>query len=205
MESAVATPSAFAEWVYKQRFPYQIPNDRAGLASIRERHDGLFRSIRTTLIGDDYYNATRDNWETVYCDIFNEPSPLPASRLAVNGQRFFCKPDFVRKNNDTGEINIVELKTTEMRLREGEADFYFQDHHCAQAWCYGEIDLFSDAPVITIQVDLWLVEPGVPEARCKGNPIKWIRGTGSAVESRCAALFSQYKCAMKKLSQQLDQ
>lgn len=149
LNSAVLnTASSFAEWIFLLQ--HEGRNERVSEKDKNVRKDfgkDAEVSVQQTFLelakrGKKF--VERD-WELVFYDPVIRPcNPFLASSLQINGEPFRCKPDLVIRNVKSGEVAIIERKSTRVPIKHIPAIGW--PNLWAQLWCYGWIDDWLDAP-----------------------------------------------------------
>jgi len=191
-----ATASAFADWVFRQHHPSPRDFTDYGKAT---RANRLAQGSRTHLdielflhhkwtVG--YLGKGRSTgWSLYFAD--NQESPrktFKASRLNYEGVPLRCIPDLVLIEDRTGEVMIIERKTTFIAEPEIPRDGWPNVE--AQLWCYSWIDEFLGSPKIHLVGQLWTKARYGGVSLCHRHP-SWIRGN-SDHETRCGYWFNNY-------------
>lgn len=145
-KSTENTVTAFTDWIYdlygRQRIPSALDHGTA--------MEPLIETKRKALA------AARNRWPDSMCElIYNgmgeNPGPaLRISRLRVNGQCLWGRPDLVFRNKKTNEVLIVEIKVTDADPPHGG-----WPNLRAQLWAYSLADDFADSPRVCLLSEIW--------------------------------------------------
>jgi hypothetical protein len=131
----------------------------------------------------------RSGWRVWFADNTERPSQIfTASRLTVNGAPLKCVPDLVLVHEPSGEILIVERKTTFVSESRIPSDGW--PNVQAQLWCYSWIDQFATCPRVRLIGQLWTRSSWGALSLCQHHPA-WDR-TGISHEQYCERLFKDY-------------
>lgn len=213
----LATASAFAQWVfnlYHRNEPRALKRkfdkyNESGLGendlTIEEKFHmamGVFteKSIEELKlwINHDFPRTMCSQWRVIFVDLKDDSYRMfLASRLCVSGQPLRCIPDVVLQNYSTGDILIIERKSTS--VPESKVPPMGWANLRVQLWCYSWIDDWIDAPNVYLIGQIWKM-PGY-EIFCNQRwnfgfhrlnifP-RWDR-SDPCFNSRCQALFELY-------------
>ncbi len=138
-----STASGFGKWVYSLQHAKIISSkDYSETFKNAKKAENSIASLLNGLNGTSFDDGKKrfkpTGWETVYEDPLRENQAtrnFEAPGLTVMGEPIRCKPDAVLFNRLSGELLIVERKTTTAATPD----------HCypnimAQLWCYAQID-----------------------------------------------------------------
>lgn len=124
------------------------------------------------------------DWTLKYRDPLEPaPQPLKISNLTLNGQPLWGVPDLVYQHKTSGECLIIERKASDKPIpRNGWPNLK------AQLWAYSHIDVFKDAPTITLVGEIWDIVEGQPTRRAV---LRWSQ-TDKKFNDENLELFSLY-------------
>jgi hypothetical protein len=112
--------------------------------------------------------SSHKEWKLIFRDPPGEkPKSFIISALTIDDKPIWGAPDLVFKHKDTGEIVIIERKSTTREIpSDGWPDLR------AQLWTYGHIDEFVDAKKISLVGEVWWVNMGIPLIK---RTLRWDR------------------------------
>jgi len=151
-----STATGFSKWVFKlYNPPIQGKDDE--FSSFQKRARICEQEINEFLLWFCPDKITT-GWEPDFIDpVDNFTPPFLASALTINGEPLRCIPDVVLRNRQTGNVIIIERKTTRV-LPENVPSKGWPNLR-AQLWCYRWIDKWKDAPRIFLVGDIWHDHP----------------------------------------------
>jgi hypothetical protein len=153
-----ATASAFAGWVFKlshnptwEGCRLQVGQERLKLGPFTLEHAVRVGKCLATARQDE---SLCSGWTLLYSDPLRDtPEHFLASRLTVDGEPLRCRPDAVMRHEPTGEIVIVERKSTTRFECQIPPDSW--PNIRAQLWCYSWIDDWANVASVTLIDDIW--------------------------------------------------
>lgn len=142
---------------------------------------------RNQLLLLDKPNYPRD-WQLIFADpLDGSTKGFVASRLKVKGEPFRCLPDLVFRQERTGEIIVVERKVTSLPIEHIPRDGW--PNMKVQLWCYGWIDDWANAKLVTLVGDIW--HKGRNSPRLSETCPRW-RRDDPQFHKECLELFKCY-------------
>lgn len=154
------TASAFASWVYGL---YGVPgtNEEDMQRGIegekllsRFGDDSRFDSRRGWIGATPSKLAGRgDGWRLMHQGLHLTEKPLASfdvDTLRVNGIPMRLSPDLVYRNQQSGEVRIVEIKLSRLQVPTN-----LWPNVWAQLWCYSHIPLALNAPKVVVAGEVW--------------------------------------------------
>lgn len=191
-----ATASHFANWVFdqttggrhrpKSALQRATRRERMRLGAVSHRDIELF--LMQTWAQDWLGPKNRSRWSLWFADRKEgPPRTFTASRLIVAGIPLRCVPDVVLQEERTGEVLIIERKTT--TVPEPRIPTNGWPNVETQLWCYSWIDEFADAPDVRLVGQLWCWNKW-SRVLCHRHPAWWRSDTEH--EERCRRWFERY-------------
>lgn len=154
------TASAFASWVYGL---YGVPgtNDEDLQRGIegekllsRFGEDTRFDSRHGWIGATPSSLAARgDGWRLVHQGLHLTEKPLTCfevDALRVNGTPMRLSPDLVYRNQQSGQVRIIEIKLSRLPVPTN-----LWPNVWAQLWCYSHIPLALSAPEVVVAGEVW--------------------------------------------------
>lgn len=198
--SPKATPSAFANWVYKasnNNYIYEIENDaRTDIIMQQGKmdHDAIsrFMMFKWTQKFLGINEKTLHDWKLTFVDdksLQSQPITYTSNLLTVNGKPLKCIPDAVLRNDKKELVLIIERKTT--RVPEPYIPKNGWPNVEAQLWCYSWIDDFVDARNVILVGQLWHRKKWNNSISLCHNHSSWHRNCEKH-HTRCLSWFNKY-------------
>lgn len=185
----------FADWVFQRTNPgYRRPEpSEFGMPLLRlgkMDHERISQFFATSRGRSNLSDSNSNNWTLVFADDQGDENSktFDASRLSVKGQFLRCKPDCVLKHKSTGEIIIIERKTTFIP-NERIPDSGWPNVE-AQLWCYSWVDDWYYAPRVTLVQQYWIRQKRSGLSLHHNQPV--LLRNDQAHERRCADWFRAY-------------
>lgn len=145
----------FSGWVYSL---YRDKKEASALA-----HG---KAVERELVRRFIPAPTRSGWDLVCIGLGeHSPPPMVASQLLVNCKPLVGLPDLVFRERSTGQVVIVEVKASN---REIPSDGW--PNLRVQLWAYSKIDVWANAPSVTLIAEVWGFSAGEIFLR---QTIKW--------------------------------
>ncbi|WP_321936263.1 hypothetical protein [Paraburkholderia sp. J8-2] len=168
------TASAFAQWVYSLystargdahdrergietergiaiRLDEFIEADAVDAEKIEQRR--AYRRKKLCDLGDELRSQGLAAWELVHCGLHLKDEPtkwFSVTDLCVGDEPLRASPDLLFKNRDSGEVIVVEIKSSSMEIPSN-----LWPNIWAQLWCYAQIPSVREASRVTVVGEVW--------------------------------------------------
>jgi hypothetical protein len=192
------TVSDFCDWLYEvylKDFKSKKKRTIAEKSAAKERGKRAEIEFERSEL-DHWLSKTLDttrqfsDWRLLSCSVTDKDRIYQSSSLVVDGQPITAKPDVVIQNVASGEVLIVERKSTPLLHKYIPRNGW--PNLLAELWCYSHIDEWFDAP------EVYLVSQILRENEFRPpypHPAefcpRWRRSDGT-FDAYCLGLFQAY-------------
>lgn len=130
------------------------------------------------------------DWKLLPCGVTDPDQTYQISSLVVDGQPITAQPDVVIQNATSGEVLIIERKSTPLLHkyipRNGWPNFL------AELWCYSHIDEWADAPEVYLASQLLRENEFRPPYPHPSEFCPRWRRSDRVLDAYCLGLFHAY-------------
>ena len=157
---AEATASAFADWVYSLygRMAHDPRDLERGLEiehAFVSRQEWRSEKLTVLTAGDDgMLHQLGLDWRQVHCGLHSNANQFvdffELPELSVRGEALRASPDLVYRRQSTGQVVIVEIKSTRQVIPSN-----LWPNVWAQLWVYARIPVAKDAPQLEVVGEVW--------------------------------------------------
>jgi len=148
------TVTNFCDWIYEV---YYKDFKRKKKTTIAEKNAAKERGKRAEIVFErvslDQWLASTlhttcqfSDWRLLACSVTDNDRIYQISSLVIDGQPISAKPDVVLQNDASGEVLIIERKSTPLLHKYIPRNGW--PNLLAELWCYSHIDDWFDAPEV---------------------------------------------------------